>query len=895
MKASTIFTFHRNKINSPVQQVKKNCFGSDPVLNFILFVFCLLHFQIGITQSNTIVWADSCNTNSFYGKIISPGYSDFTRVHEYAGGDLILVGTIKDNFAQLDISRNYCNIMRISSAGNLQWSKFIGINDPTIQVDLRTYASVVASNGDIVVALTINAASLSGNYIVRINSTGTVIWQKRLLYLTDNLAVEAVTEIIETADGGFLIAGSAPAHGVLIKLNSNGSFVWHRGIISADFNSEITAITEGPSGYFIAGSGTSLTNGFTGNYIARAEKNLGNIDWIKWIYFSGSPPLFDISEYEFTGMNYKDAVVALTGNTRINYPGANKNAQIVVYMDENAGAISATRIENLEMETDPVNQFQGSLFDPFMKTGVQFSNSDSTDYYVFRLKNDNQARWAWRVTLPEAQIAKDSKDLNDSSFVVAGFNRSVNSIVSASLLKTSAAGKLESCINQPYPFIVSTQLVSVQDIPNVVVSFSNSNQISAAALDTMSGSGFSWQLQCNNTAVCRLSKIAGVKNVCKDSSNLFSVTRNGNCSGPVIFSSNAPSAIVNNSDSSATINFSTEGTFVLYARMQAACGIISDSMIVNVRKYGTPFSLGPDTNICANNTIVLKAPGDFASYYWQGGIGDSTYLVTQPGEYYVTATDACGHIFSDTIQVNAVPAFNFSIGPDRTKCNKDTLHINGPSGFSHYQWSPGYNISSVNSQSVVINPLTDTAYYIVAEKSPGCLVFDTLKIKVNNSPAIKLGSDTAICINDTLVLDAGPGFDSYLWNNNVNTRVNSISIAGTYSLTGYYNNGCRSFDTIIINDNLCLDDIYIPTAFTPNNDGLNDIFKPVSSRALKQFHFKIYNRWGQKIFETADIINGWNGNYKGVQQNEIAFVWVCVYQFEGEEEKYKKGTVLLIR
>lgn len=87
----------------------------------------------------------------------------------------------------------------------------------------------------------------------------------------------------------------------------------------------------------------------------------------------------------------------------------------------------------------------------------------------------------------------------------------------------------------------------------------------------------------------------------------------------------------------------------------------------------------------------------------------------------------------------------------------------------------------------------------------------------------------------------------------------------------------------------------MPTAFTPNNDGKNDIIKPILLGKVRQYLFKIYNRWGQLIFQTTDLSNGWNGTFKGLNQDGNVFIWMCTYQFENELTQNKKGTFILIR
>ena len=87
----------------------------------------------------------------------------------------------------------------------------------------------------------------------------------------------------------------------------------------------------------------------------------------------------------------------------------------------------------------------------------------------------------------------------------------------------------------------------------------------------------------------------------------------------------------------------------------------------------------------------------------------------------------------------------------------------------------------------------------------------------------------------------------------------------------------------------------MPTGFTPNTDGKNDLLKPILLGDVVQYKFWIYNRWGELVFETTDLNRGWNGTYKGLPQNSGVFVWMCQYQFEGETPKQEKGTAVLIR
>lgn len=488
-------------------------------------------------------------------------------------------------------------------------------------------------------------------------------------------------------------------------------------------------------------------------------------------------------------------------------------------------------------------------------------------------------------------------------------------------------------------------------------------------------------------------------------------------------------------DSTYSITFRRAGTGYIYGSLMG-CTIKRDSVFVEVVESPDSLRLGPDQEICPGNTIVLNARKGFTTYQWQNGSPDSTFTVTQPGLYHVTAVNACGDIFKDSITIIAAPPIPFDVSPDRTKCNNDTLKLKAPAGFLNYAWGNNYNISSLTAQEVVVNPVVDTAYYVKAEKKPGCFAFDTIRIKVFLSPPINLGSDKNLCTGDSAVLNAGSGFSSYYWNTGGTGQTLTVKTAGRYDVKAQHANSCFSYDTLNIvtifplpvvtlnkdkglckgdskildagvfasyqwntgattktisvtgigqyhvtvtdingcrkadtteivtlydlpaaflpedtaicsyesvlltsrqqyskyawntgstnasinvskpglytltvtdsnqcvgmdsvrvNPKDCIKGFYMPTAFTPNGDQLNDKLKPLLYGKVKSYKFVIYNRWGEIVFETTDITKGWDGKFNGQEINTAVFAWICSYQFEGEEKKVAKGTSLLVR
>jgi gliding motility-associated-like protein len=164
-----------------------------------------------------------------------------------------------------------------------------------------------------------------------------------------------------------------------------------------------------------------------------------------------------------------------------------------------------------------------------------------------------------------------------------------------------------------------------------------------------------------------------------------------------------------------------------------------------------------------------------------------------------------------------------------------------------------------------------------------------------NPPVVDLGPDTAICSYGKLELHAAGTYDRYLWSTGSTGTSLLINRAGTYWLQVSDKNNCTALDTLEVTSKDCLEGLYVPSAFSPNGDGLNDIFRPLLLGDIQSFNFQIFNRWGQLVFQTSQPGVGWDGNLTAYKQNNNMFVWLCVYQLNGQPVQKKKGIVTLIR
>jgi gliding motility-associated-like protein len=178
-----------------------------------------------------------------------------------------------------------------------------------------------------------------------------------------------------------------------------------------------------------------------------------------------------------------------------------------------------------------------------------------------------------------------------------------------------------------------------------------------------------------------------------------------------------------------------------------------------------------------------------------------------------------------------------------------------------------------------------------------CGIIDTVSKSVSISlpPEVNLGNDTIICNSCSITLDGGDGMDYCIWQDGSESQFFQVWDEGLYQIT-VWKNDCITTDSIYISKGGV--NAYLPTAFTPNGDGINDYFKPVSSEPLSEYQLIIFDRWGEVVFESTDFEQGWDGRFKGEFVVTNVYSWKVVYTVynnKGSERVEKLGTVTLIR
>jgi gliding motility-associated-like protein len=254
----------------------------------------------------------------------------------------------------------------------------------------------------------------------------------------------------------------------------------------------------------------------------------------------------------------------------------------------------------------------------------------------------------------------------------------------------------------------------------------------------------------------------------------------------------------------------------------------------------------------------------------------------------VSKTD-CNEIEDSIFVMVGDTTSKINLPKDTVLCKGQSMKLDAGNGYLNYLWQDGSTGQSINVSK------SGTYSVLLTDKS-GCVRGDTTVIgSLKPLPVSFLPSDTTFCTGEILNLQPIRSFVSYIWNTGVSDSSIQIKNPGIYSLKVTDKFGCSGEDTIEVKSKSCPLEIFFPNAFTPNKDGRNDLFKPVIIATPVVYQFRIFNRWGQVIFETSDPGRGWDGNIGNSRQDSGVYIWICTYQFTGRKKNVAHGTVLLLR
>lgn len=319
-----------------------------------------------------------------------------------------------------------------------------------------------------------------------------------------------------------------------------------------------------------------------------------------------------------------------------------------------------------------------------------------------------------------------------------------------------------------------------------------------------------------------------------------------------------------------------------------------------------------DTVICQGDAIQLKLASDGFKYSWTPTANFIDPLLANPFAitnsttlYEVTAAiGSC--LAKDQVMVSTVPYPTVNAGADTMLCFNTRGQLNGSTNGSSYKWSPAIYVSNSNILNPAVQPPKTTSFLLTAYDNKGCPKPGVDSVVVMVLPNINAfaGDDTAIIIGQDLQLQATGG-NRYVWSPTIGlsspnianpiARFNEPTEGMRYAVSVYNQAGCVDTASFFLKVYSTLPSVFVPSAFTPNNDGKNDLLRPVAAGIKSLDHFSIYNRWGKLVFTTRQQLQGWDGTINGVPQGTGTFIWsVKAIDYLGHAYN-RQGTVILIR
>lgn len=336
----------------------------------------------------------------------------------------------------------------------------------------------------------------------------------------------------------------------------------------------------------------------------------------------------------------------------------------------------------------------------------------------------------------------------------------------------------------------------------------------------------------------------------------------------------------------------------------------TDSVTVNVLQF-ISVDAGLDTNICQTDTFHLRPTSYALQYLWSASSGEIVQNIKSPlvqplvNTKYIVIANLGKCQAKDSVNVTVSPYPMVNAGPDVTICYGQRTTFNAVTNGSTFTWAPTSSLIKENTLNPVAGPTKTTTYILTVTNATGCLKEkkDTIVVTVTPTVPANAGRDTSVVAGQPLQLQASGG-DSYVWTPStwldnplvfnpvatLDATVDSIIYTVRASV-----GACYADDQVKVRVFKTGPDILVPSGFTPNGDGKNDVLRPYLMGISKLNYFSIYNRWGQLLFTTTEENKAWDGTFNGLPQPSGAYV----YQASGVDYLgkvvFRKGTVVLIR
>lgn len=315
----------------------------------------------------------------------------------------------------------------------------------------------------------------------------------------------------------------------------------------------------------------------------------------------------------------------------------------------------------------------------------------------------------------------------------------------------------------------------------------------------------------------------------------------------------------------------------------------------------------PQGKICEGQTTTIFGSGA-QSYSWtpSAGLSSTNSAVAQANPLVSTNYSVTGYNFgydrfcpfTKEILIEVLPKIDPEVSPNATICAGQSIKLLAE-GSNTYSWSPSSSLSDGTYYNPVANPTVSTVYTVQISNYNNCMVTNTVLVHVNPTPTVYAGEDFAVNLDEPMHLNAqGSGTLTWIAGQEIMCPVcpNSQIFpqqSGSYIIRAVNNFGCIAEDEVYVEVTTNYN-IYIPNIFTPNEDGLNDVFI-VYGTGLTKFEMVVFDRWGEKLFVSNDQLKGWDGSYKGKLSKNDVYPYLIHYTSLDGKKHTKSGHVTLLK
>lgn len=355
------------------------------------------------------------------------------------------------------------------------------------------------------------------------------------------------------------------------------------------------------------------------------------------------------------------------------------------------------------------------------------------------------------------------------------------------------------------------------------------------------------------------------------------------------------------SDSTILVNTTSTVTYII----QGTTNGCSDTAHARVTVYQLPvITASNDTTICAGSVAPLYAGGAL-SYVWSpsGSLNtpDGSLVQATPvslTQYMVTGTDVNGCKSSEPVQVTVNPIPVITVSRDTAICEGSSVTLQASGAVTNWTWTG--LVPEETGSSITVSPTTQNSYTVTGKDNIGCQSSKSVTVTIFPPLNPVAGPAVSICAGETVQLTVlAQGATFFSWS--TGEQASSIQVHPGKT-TAYYvtvsNGGCTATDTVEIKvKDETPAQVYIPNAFTPNEDKLNDVFKVEPDEHLvMSFEGMIFNRWGELYYQWENIDEGWDGKYQGKLVQEDVYIYKINVKNECSKALDQRiGTVTVIK